>query len=189
MTMHIFLTCLVFLIAVTIVPPFVSVLRKKERDIGGLSDEIARLEKQVDLLARDSAQSAAKRRTARIHAANEASAAYLNSIQLDSFRRRISTLAGCDDRKAWEADVDDNCGGMLSLAKKELPQLPQDDIILMSYLFAGLSYVTIRLLTGETLSNLYSRKSRLISMILSSDAPDKARLAEELKRRPELNEQ
>ena len=187
MTIHILSVCLILLIAITIVPPFLSVLWKKDREIGGLSDKIARLEKQLDQASKIAPQSASERQMARIHAANEASAAYLNSIRLDSFRKRIAALIGCDDQQVWEDYVDEASGGLLSLAKKQLPLLPQDDIDLMGYLFAGLSYVTIRLLTGETLSNLYSRKSRLVDMILSSDAPDRMRLAEELQRKPNTN--
>lgn len=184
MTTPLLWVCLILLVAITIIPPLLSVLWKKDKEINGLFDEVTRLEKRLNQTQKTGPLSAVERQTARIHAANEASAAYLNSIRLDAFRKRIAGLAGCDDQQAWETFVDEASGGLLSLAKKQLPPLPQDDISLIGYLLAGLSYVTIRLLTGETLSNLYSRKSRLIDRLLSSGDPDSRHLAEELQRRP-----
>lgn len=184
MTTPLLWICLILLVAITIIPPLLSVLWKKDKEINGLFDEVTRLEKRLNQTQKTDPLSAVERQTARIHAANEASAAYLNSIRLDAFRKRIAGLAGCDDQQAWETFVDEASGGLLSLAKKQLPPLTQDDISLIGYLLAGLSYVTIRLLTGETLSNLYSRKSRLIDRLLSSGTPDSRHLAEELQRRP-----
>lgn len=57
--------------------------------------------------------------------------------------------------------VDDCCGGLATRLRKDFPEMKPEEFRLAVYIVCGLSSRTISLLLGETVDNVYKRKSRL----------------------------
>ncbi len=62
---------------------------------------------------------------------------------------------------------------ILVKVKEQLPELNHNDIILLTYLYAGFSPRAVCIFTDIKIKNFYNRRSRLKDRILASDAPDK----------------
>lgn len=57
--------------------------------------------------------------------------------------------------------------------QEQVPDLSPDELAFCALLAAGLSTGSIRILTAESRSNIYTKKSRIKARILASDAADK----------------
>ena len=69
--------------------------------------------------------------------------------------------------------VNANMGGILNRICKELPELSDNDVLLMTYLYAGFSAKAVCLMMDLKLKNFYNRRTRLKDKILASDAQNK----------------
>ena len=84
----------------------------------------------------------------------------------------IDRMAG--DRKVMqelESIVNDCCNNVMHHLHDELPELPYDDTVLLCYIYAGFSAKAIHTFTKNSISNIYSRKSRLREHIRQSGVP------------------
>lgn len=74
-----------------------------------------------------------------------------------------------------ERSVNDCCDGLLDHLREEWPTIKPDDYRLTVYLACNLSNRSIAALTGETMTVVYKRKSRLKARLSSLESPYKAR--------------
>ncbi|MBR3983989.1 MAG: hypothetical protein IKJ92_03395 [Bacteroidaceae bacterium] len=92
-------------------------------------------------------------------------------------KKAIDRMAG--NRKEMlelESIVNEYCDNAMAHIHAELPELPYDDTVLLCYIYAGFSAKAIHLFTKNSISNIYSRKSRLREHIKQSDAPHRQQL-------------
>ena len=164
---------LVAVLILVLVLPMLDMIQTRNQHIGKMEKQLDQLSKALDVAGKE-----------RMRMVNDAVADYFRETDYDAFRARIESVIGIKDHdiSRLEADVNAAKQQVLRRMREQLPELPEDDIHLICYIYAGLSYQTIRLLTDESLSNLYSRKSRLVRLIESSHAPDKAEFLTQLKK-------
>ncbi len=77
-----------------------------------------------------------------------------------------------------EEIVDTYRGGAMQKLRSQLPQLGEQELRFMVFVYAGFSSKAISIFTQESVGNVYTKKSRIKSIILRSDAPDKDFLIE-----------
>ena len=71
-------------------------------------------------------------------------------------------------------DIVNSClDNILVRIKDQLPELKRNDLVFLTYLFAGFSPRAICIFTDIKIKNFYNRRSRLKERILASEAPDK----------------
>lgn len=84
----------------------------------------------------------------------------------------IDRMAGNrKEMQELESIVNDCCNNVMQYLHEELPELPYDDTVLLCYIYAGFSAKAIHMFTKNSVSNIYSRKSRLRDHIRQSGAP------------------
>ena len=84
----------------------------------------------------------------------------------------IDRMAGNrKEMQELECIVNDCCNNVMQYLHEELPELPYDDTVLLCYIYAGFSAKAIHMFTKNSVSNIYSRKSRLRDHIRQSGAP------------------
>lgn len=62
---------------------------------------------------------------------------------------------------------------ILIKVKEQLPELSRNDVVFLTYLYAGFSPRAVCIFTDIKIKNFYNRRSRLKDRILASDAPDR----------------
>lgn len=72
-----------------------------------------------------------------------------------------------------EAIVNDYRGNIMSLLRAELPQLGTPELRFLVFVYAGFSSKAISIFMQDSVGNVYTKKSRLKSVISRSDAPHK----------------
>lgn len=77
-----------------------------------------------------------------------------------------------------EEIVDSYRGGAMQKLRSQLPQLGEQELRFMVFVYAGFSSKAISIFTQESVGNVYTKKSRIKSIISRSDAPDKDFLIE-----------
>ncbi|MDE7407513.1 MAG: hypothetical protein K2M76_03745, partial [Muribaculaceae bacterium] len=98
-----------------------------------------------------------------------------NKVRLqiyDRIRDEFAALATDESVKAIEKIVNDCRDDIIAKLRKQVPSLSENEVMLMTFICAGMSMKTISLLTGIKVESVYSRKSRLKSKIAMSDSPD-----------------
>lgn len=75
--------------------------------------------------------------------------------------------------ESLEAIVNDYRGGIMRLLRSELPQLGEAELRFLVFVYAGFSSKAISIFMQDTVGNVYTKKSRLKSLILRSEAPHK----------------
>ena len=89
----------------------------------------------------------------------------------------IDRMAGNrKEMQELENIVNEYCDNAMAHIHAELPELPYDDTVLLCYIYAGFSAKAIHLFTKNSISNIYSRKSRLRDYIKQSDVPHRQQL-------------
>lgn len=89
----------------------------------------------------------------------------------------IDRMAGNrKEMQELESIVNEYCDNAMAHIHAELPELPYNDTVLLCYIYAGFSAKAIHLFTKNSISNIYSRKSRLREHIKQSDAPHRQQL-------------
>ena len=91
--------------------------------------------------------------------------------QVKSFMSRLSSDPAA--KKEMEEIVDTVNDNIIAKLRAQFPRFKASDIDLLYYIYAGFSAPIISLLTGDSVANVYNRKSQLKSRIANSDAPDK----------------
>ena len=76
-------------------------------------------------------------------------------------------------KKEMEENINTANDNILIKIREQFPKFKPADIDLLSYIYAGFSAQIISVIIDDTVSNVYTRKSRLKSRIAASDAPDK----------------
>lgn len=77
-----------------------------------------------------------------------------------------------------EAIVDSYRGGLMSMLRAEVPMLGTQELRFMVFVYAGFSSKAISIFMQESVGNVYTKKSRIKSIISRSDAPHKEQLIE-----------
>lgn len=77
-----------------------------------------------------------------------------------------------------ETIVNDYRGGILTILRNEVPQLGSQEIRFMVFVYAGFSSKAISIFMQESVGNIYTKKSRIKSLIMRSEAPHKDMLVE-----------
>lgn len=82
---------------------------------------------------------------------------------------------GSDRETKWKLEQIINAckGGVMQKIREQFSGLNEEDFDMLCYIFAGFSCRAISIFTQDKVENFYTRKSRLKSKILKSDAPDK----------------
>lgn len=155
-----------------LVRPLVKQVKGGDIQISDLRRQVYELESRLE---ESSKEVNGRRMESTVDMVNNAVSIYFNTIEYDTYKAAIERVIGVSegDFSAMEDYVNLKYDGIMGKLRNEVPGLREDDICLVCYLYAGLSYQSIRLLTDETLSNLYSRKSRLLAFLQSSEAYDK----------------
>lgn len=86
----------------------------------------------------------------------------------DKLKKEIEEIVNfCNDR-------------ILDNLRTELPQLKESEIEFLALIYVGFTPRVISVFTGDSLGNIYTKKSRLKTKIESSDAPSKMRFLEQM---------
>jgi hypothetical protein len=106
--------------------------------------------------------------------------AYLSSEDERASKRtikRIRELASLvkDDSHQLENELNEKLDNVISDFKADYPEITDNHLQLVCYLFAGFDATTISLLTGKSKEALYTQKSRIKSIISDKDCKDKDR--------------
>lgn len=91
--------------------------------------------------------------------------------QVKKFISNLSSDSGT--KKELERIVNTVNDNILVKLHEQLPKFKPADIDLLSYIYAGFSVQIISVIIDDTVSNIYTRKSRLRTRIAASEAPDK----------------
>ncbi len=103
------------------------------------------------------------------------------SVIYNRVRRMIEKFA--DDRHTMEMFdevIDSTRDNLMSDLKCEYPNMRAADLCLLRYIFMGLSPQSISILIGETVDNIYTRKSRLKTRFQHSGSPSRMRFVDAL---------
>ncbi len=87
--------------------------------------------------------------------------------------KHILALRNTKSIEELESIVNTYLDNILVKVKEQLPALNHNDMILLTYLYAGFSPRAVCIFTDIKIKNFYNRRSRLKDRILASDAPDK----------------
>ena len=74
-----------------------------------------------------------------------------------------------------ENELNEKLDNVISDFKADYPEITDNHLQLVCYLFAGFDATTISLLTGKSKEALYTQKSRIKGIISSKDCKDKNR--------------
>ena len=92
---------------------------------------------------------------------------------LNNIGKELDRLRSKKNLKHIETAVDTYMGNIMSMLRRECSFLKEEDFVLLSLLFAGLSVRAICILLNMNYKLVYLKKSRLSKRIMASDAPHK----------------
>ena len=95
------------------------------------------------------------------------------AVILKNIEKHLYNLSNRKKLSEIEDAVNRYMGNIIDRLRKQCTFLKEDDIILLTLIYAGFSVRAVCLLTGIKYRNFYLKKSRLSKRILASDAPDK----------------
>lgn len=87
--------------------------------------------------------------------------------------KHILSLRDRESISSLEEIVNRYLDNILTRVKEQLPELGSNDILFLTYLYAGFSPRAVCIFTDIKIKNFYNRRSRLKERILNSYAPDK----------------
>ena len=89
--------------------------------------------------------------------------------------KRIREMASLikDESHQLEKELNERMDNVISDFKSDYPEITDNNLQLVCYLFAGFDATTISLLTGKSKEALYTQKSRIKSIISSKDCNNK----------------
>ena len=68
----------------------------------------------------------------------------------------------------------------MQVTRDTLPQLSEMDFRLLCFIYSGFSAKAISVFTGDSVGNIYMKKSRLKTRIMQSESPNKEFILENL---------
>lgn len=95
------------------------------------------------------------------------------SMILKKIEKEVGRLRSKGSLKDIETAVDKYMGNIMSMLREECAFLKEDDLVLLSLIFAGFSSRTVCLMMDLKYKQFYQRKSRLAKRIAESTAPHK----------------
>lgn len=87
--------------------------------------------------------------------------------------KHILSLRDSKSISELEKIVNTYLDDILIKVKQQLPTLSRNDMVFLTYLYAGFSPRAVCIFTDIKIKNFYNRRSRLKERILASDAPDR----------------
>lgn len=98
--------------------------------------------------------------------------------QQESIYRQVkqffdSLSSDTDVRRELERTVNELNDDILIKLREQFPKFKPADIDLLCYIYAGFSAQIISVIVGDSVSNIYTRKSRLKTKISNSEVPDR----------------
>lgn len=87
--------------------------------------------------------------------------------------KHILSLRDSKSISELEEIVNTYLDDILLKVKEQLPTLSRNDMVFLTYLYAGFSPRAVCIFTDIKIKNFYNRRSRLKDRILASDAPDR----------------
>lgn len=87
--------------------------------------------------------------------------------------KHILSLRDSKSISELEEIVNTYLDDILIKVKEQLPTLSRNDMVFLTYLYAGFSPRAVCIFTDIKIKNFYNRRSRLKERMLASDAPDK----------------
>ena len=87
--------------------------------------------------------------------------------------KHILSLRDSKSVSELEEIVNTYLDDILIKVKEQLPTLSRNDMVFLTYLYAGFSPRAVCIFTDIKIKNFYNRRSRLKDRILASDAPDR----------------
>lgn len=87
--------------------------------------------------------------------------------------KHILALRDTESIEELESIVNRFLDDILIKVREQLPELKRNDMIFLTYLYAGFSPRAVCIFTDIKIKNFYNRRSRLKERILASEAPDK----------------
>ncbi|MDE5745485.1 MAG: hypothetical protein K2H84_07520, partial [Paramuribaculum sp.] len=94
--------------------------------------------------------------------------------------KRIEDMRSRRSIKELEQLVDSYNNNLMARIRTQIPNLRNNDINFLIYLYSGFSPRAICLFTDIKIKNFYNRKSRLKDKIIASDAPDREEFASKI---------
>lgn len=76
-------------------------------------------------------------------------------------------------RERFEEMLNKDLDNVMTNIRKDFPRFKELDFVIFSYMAVGFDATTISNLTGESISNIYTRKSRIRQKISASSTPNK----------------
>lgn len=96
------------------------------------------------------------------------------------FESRLADLGSKQTIAEIEQLVNVCKGGLMAQVREEMPQLREQDLNFLTYVYAGFAARTICLFLGITKDNYYMRRRRIKARIADSDAPSRQRFLNEM---------
>lgn len=102
------------------------------------------------------------------------------SVFYREFESRLADLGSKQTVAEIEQLVNECKDGLVTKLREELPQLREQDVNFLTYIYAGFAARTICLFLGITKDNYYMRRRRIKARIADSDAPSRQRFLDEM---------
>lgn len=96
------------------------------------------------------------------------------------FESRLADLGSKQTVAEIEQLVNECKDGLVTKLREELPQLREQDVNFLTYIYAGFAARTICLFLGITKDNYYMRRRRIKARIADSDAPSRRLFLDEM---------
>lgn len=103
----------------------------------------------------------------------KADTAFVKKSIYNEVEKEIDKLRSPARLAEMERTINKYCDNVMSRIRAQLPTLTENEIVLLVYLYFGLSARTICTLTDIQIKNFYMRRQRLKAKILASDAADR----------------
>lgn len=94
-------------------------------------------------------------------------------IMISRIEKEIKALGSAENLNQLEEFLNQNMNNIIAKIREQLPAIKEDDINLISLIYAGFSSKSICFIRGMTLNNYYVKKKRIRDKILSSSAKDR----------------
>lgn len=94
-------------------------------------------------------------------------------IMISRIEKEIKALGSAENLNQLEESLNQNMNNIITKIREQLPGIKEDDINLISLIYAGFSSKSICFIRGMTLNNYYVKKKRIRDKILSSSAKDR----------------
>lgn len=159
-------------------------IRRKDRELEERANEVMTLHSEIVAKAdsNDRLRSLAdKLYSARLSRLNDLIDTYFNhrdsatakTVFYHEFETQIADLGSRESLQQTEALVNECRGNIIARLREQLPELKEQDVNLLTYIYAGFAARAICIFTGISKDNYYARRKRVKARIAASSAPDR----------------